>query len=154
MVAGDGGQREMSEVRKGKTVMQRLTFRLAIAVLAFIAGVSAVGLWLSHRPGVDNSRTAQGQPSTSLLKEPQKADEAFGIRWIYIATSLGVRDNTLAVEPIIALYADGKWLRTYVLVERKNGKFDLSEFGHSLIASGTWKQNANGEIAIAVENCR
>jgi hypothetical protein len=40
------------------------------------------------------------------------------------------------------------------LVERENGKLKLSDFGHNLIAKGTWKQNTGQELSITVESCR
>ena len=146
----------MSDTNKAERGMRRLTCRLFVAFLTFIIGVSAAALWLYHRTPLDVSRMGQGQWSANLPSEQEKANPQANVEWIYIETPLDLRENYFATATIIALSADGRWLQTYVLGERENGKLKLSlRYGHhDLIVTGSWKQNKDGDIAITVENCR
>jgi hypothetical protein len=140
----------MSETHEGESVMRSLTFRLIIALLTFIVGVSAAGLWLYHRSSVNNSRAIQGQQSAG---EKRVTDQTARTKWIYLATPHPIRYGDPALASIIALYADGEWLQTDFEVERKKGKLELSYFNHASMASGTWRQEINGEVTAMLDNC-
>lgn len=152
MAAGDGRQGKMSEMRKGIAVFRSLAFRLGIAFLAFSAGILAVSLW-HYRSGKSNiSRIGQSQPST---REVQSVSKTASTTWIYLANPHlpHPNDNTAATS-MIALYANGNWLQTTVLVAKENGKLKLFPLTPFFVSTGRWGQNPNGEITVLIDECR
>lgn len=159
--------------------MNRITFRIAIALLTFVIGVGAVSLWIllkqrEQKQIVTEQITASGD---------QREEKTSEIKWLFINEPFEWSDTEIPKRKsgwgfITIFYKNGEWARVHVSVdevsedyldyfdlkERKSNKFidedgrvrnkisvGDSDGGYG-VEAGNWKEE-DGQIKVTINRC-
>lgn len=134
--------------------MNRITFRLGIALLTFVVGVAAVSLWFLFR------RSAEEKSSHLEVLKIDLADEKFlqifspdiNVKWIYISEPLDSCGMSWLQGKITIFYENGDWGQIWACLYRdKNTKQIQVQFPYGYeLKVGKWSKEKN-EIIVSIE---
>lgn len=143
--------------------MNRITFRLCIALLTFAVGVSAVSLWFFFRR--NEGKKIESKQMKKLVarkdKDEEKSQEIPKVKWLYINDPIEWSKCAwakCAYGYITIFYENGDWARVYVSIskdkETKNKLLLMFSDGQCGTEIGKWEKKNDDTIRITIERCR
>jgi hypothetical protein len=137
--------------------MNRITFRIAIALLTFAVGVTTVSLWLFLRHGnderVEQEQNQQVSNENNLTNTPIPR-----VKWLYLNNRVYGSSWMDAFGYITIFYENGDWARVHVSLKKNKETKDKIEIGFSNGGYGTeigkWEKKNDDTLKITIENCK
>jgi hypothetical protein len=141
--------------------MNRITSRIAIALLTFVVGVAAVSLWVFFRVKEEKKNEPKQIQQSVVKQDDEKSQEEIPkVKWLYISNPIEWSKCAwakCAYGYITVFYENGDWARVQVSItkeEETKNKFQLTfssgEYGTEL---GRWEQSSEDAIKITIEKC-
>jgi hypothetical protein len=151
--------------------MNRITFRIAIALLIFVVGVATVSLWFLFRRDVEKNKSEPTQNANQIKSENELKDENNDweynktpkVKWVYIRVEekhieeslINTSDGSLRYfRDVVIFYENGVWSRVGIVLTRGNSKWKIVEVSDDFIMFGNWDAVKKGKIKIEVEKCQ
>ena len=136
--------------------MQRLTVRLAVAILTFAVGVAAASLWLFNR---QEAVPEQGRWTPVAAVDEKNGPEPVTrdtptpeVKWFYISSPVKWEKYGWAYgTSIVIFYANGDWGRVSPSIKRE-GKTLYTGYAEGYSAEiGKWRMEADGSVTVTRE---
>ena len=143
--------------------MQRLTLRLAVALLSFAVGISAASLWLYYRHSAVEKEAIPKHIGQIQVKQESKIKGTNGglerqaipePRWFYVTEPFNHNRFGWGRASIVIFYVNGEWGRVNDEVKQDGKTFDVGFADGYSAEIGNWKEEGNGVIVVTIEKRR